>query len=216
MIRARDHLLCGVSQMTSRLSFSGLYFVLCRLLRYQLRWALRFSSLIVAAHHSPHGLCALTLLSCGDLKACKTRLKARISRRRQRDPNYCNTLTYTVIPSLSRKDKKTDSPEPKCIFPAVPGLQQRCGCVCLQLNNTPEDSSVFNTTKYQHNQCLSPLALRKFLQSLLWFPNFQCGQLLRVSALTKQVSKLLILCPFCCFFFRFEHAQGIVWPGKFN
>lgn len=191
MIRARDHLLCGVSQMATRLSFSGLYFVLCRLLRYQVRWAPRFSSLIVAAQRSQHGLCALTLLSHGDLKAGKTRLKACISRKRQRDPNYCNTLTCAVIPSLSSKDKKTDSPEPKRIYPAVPELQQGCGCVCLQLNNIPKDSSVFNTTKYQHKQCFSPSAWRKFLQSLLWFPNFQCGQLLRVSALTKQVSKFL-------------------------
>lgn len=125
----------------------------------QLRWALRLSSLLAAAHCSQHGLCALTRLSHGDLKAGKTRPKTRISRRRQRDPNDCNTLTHAVIPSLSSRDKKADSPEPKRMFPAVLELQQRCECVCLQLNNTPEDSFVLNTTKYQHNQCFSPLAL---------------------------------------------------------
>lgn len=120
---------------------------------------MQFSSLIVAAHCFQHGLCALTRLSHGDLKAGKTRYKTHISRRRQRDPNYCNALTRAVISSLSSEDKKAESPEPKRMFPAVLELQQRCGCVCLQLNNTPEDSFVFNTTKYQHNQCFSPLAL---------------------------------------------------------
>lgn len=126
----------------------------------QLRWTRLLSSLVVAAHCSQHGLCALTQLSHGDLKAGKTRPKTRISRRRQHDPNYCNTLTHAVIPSPSSKDKKADSPEPKRMFPAVLELQQGYGCVCLQLNNTPEDSCVFNTTKYQHNQCFSPLALQ--------------------------------------------------------
>lgn len=155
-----DHLLCGVSQMATRLSFSGLYFVFCRLLRY---WC-------PSSHQQPATLSTAVLfpLSMSSMhwpdshmetsKQVKQDIR-QISRRRQRDPNYCNALTRAVIPSLSSQGKKADSPEPKRMFPAVLELQQRCGCVCLQLNNTPEDSFVFNTTKYQHNQCFSPLAL---------------------------------------------------------
>lgn len=144
------------------------------------------------------GLCALTRLSHGDLKAGKTRHKTHISRRRQRDPNYCSVLTCAVIPSLSSKDKKADSPEPKCMFPAVLELQQRCGCVCLQFNNTPEDSFVFNTMKYQHNQCFSPLALWNSSKSAL-IPKFPVWSAAQSQCLEKQVPKLLLFCPFIPF-----------------
>lgn len=82
-------------------------------------WMLWFSSLIVLAHHSQHGLCELTRFLHGDLKAGRTRHKTFISRSRQRDPNYFNTLTHAVIASLNSKHKKADDPEPKCVLPAV-------------------------------------------------------------------------------------------------
>ena len=73
----------------------------------------------MVAHRSQHGLCALTQFLHEDLKAGKIRHKTYISRRRQRDPNYFNTLTRAVIPSLNSKHKKADGPEPKRMLPAV-------------------------------------------------------------------------------------------------
>lgn len=77
------------------------------------------SSLIMVAHLSHHGLCALTWFLHADLKAGKARNKTYISRRREHDPNYFNTSTHAVIPGLNSKHKKADGPEPKSMLPAL-------------------------------------------------------------------------------------------------